>query len=508
MQIDKFIGVVLGGGFVALASGCYDGVVGTRGFEIGGAERAFMFDDPDDAELRTGWFAIADEQQQLQYEVIRGHAIFEGDIVLGPTSELSAEELGTREPDRSAVKPDRLWPDAVVPYVLDDGLPDEVRDDIAKAMEHWVTHSRVRFVERAGQADYVRFVPGDGCSSYVGVTGGEQALTLHPDCGVGAAIHEIGHAVGLWHEQSRADRDEHVVVHWDNIQPGREHNFLTYAERNDVGADIGAYDYDSIMHYPSWAFAVDPTQPTISRPNGMLVEGQREGLSPGDLGGVEFLYGGNEVAIDATCHITRLYQYVLGRQPDAAGLASWVGHWNAGMAPSTVARGFVRSQEARTPWLVAQYQDLLDRAPDASGYDGWMKALVKGDTDALSVTTGFLASEEYWAHAGKDDEAFVASLYVDVLARQGSQAEIASWVAGSGSFAKADERRRVAAGFVYSAESLGRHVHAAYAKFLDRAADPGGHATWVDEMSRGMSLEVLAIAFLGSNEFMAHCAVE
>lgn len=506
MRIDRSIRVAVWCGFSACVAGCYSGVEGTRGVTIGGAERAFMFDDPDDAELQQGWFAIAGEQQHLQYEVMHGLAIFEGDILLGPVDALSAEEIGVREPDRSAVKPDRLWADAVVPYVLDEGLPASVRDDVTKAMAHWVDHTRVRFVERTSQADYVRVVPGDGCSSYVGVIGGEQQLTLHPDCGVGAAIHEIGHAIGLWHEQSRADRDDHVVVHWDNVQAGREHNFHTYAERNDVGADIGSYDYDSIMHYPSWAFAIDENLPTITRPNGMVIEGQREGLSPGDLGGVAFLYGGNEGQVDAACHVGRLYQHVLGREPDAAGLANWVANANGGMAPAVLAGGFVRSEEARTPWLTTQYDDLLDRAPDGKGFDSWMTSLTNNKTDALSVTTAFVASDEYWAHSGKNSKAFIANLYVDVLARNGSDSEIDSWVAGSGNLAKADERRRVAAGFVYSTESLGRHVHAAYSRYLDRPADGAGHAAWVDEMSRGMTLEVLAIAFLTSAEFYEPCA--
>ena len=67
------------------------------------------------------------------------------------------------------------------------------------------------------------------CFSHVGRTGGAQPVSLGRGCvHVGIAIHELMHAAGFWHEQSRADRDEHIMIMYDNIADGMSHNFLKY----------------------------------------------------------------------------------------------------------------------------------------------------------------------------------------------------------------------------------------------------------------------------------------
>ena len=67
-------------------------------------------------------------------------------------------------------------------------------------------------------------------------------------------MHELMHAAGFWHEQSRADRDEFISVQWDNIKSGMEFNFLKYDLRkiDHLGAE---YDTCSVMHYGAYAFA-------------------------------------------------------------------------------------------------------------------------------------------------------------------------------------------------------------------------------------------------------------
>ena len=132
--------------------------------------------------------------------------------------------------------------------------------------------------------------PGNGCASQVGKGGGMQLVSLGVGCVyVGISQHELMHVVGFWHEQSRFDRDEYIRINWDNIEPGMEYNFDKYSWNDIQNLDV-AYDYGSVMHYGTHAFARG-YGPTISpRNSSATIIGQRHGLSPLDIEKINRLY--------------------------------------------------------------------------------------------------------------------------------------------------------------------------------------------------------------------------
>jgi len=230
--------------------------------------------------------------KEVTFSDVRGKAVFEGDIILGRVAVLENNlQLGhTPQVVAHGVGiTGHRWPGGLIPFQIAAGFPKE--DRVRDALKHWEAKTSIRFVERTGAnaneyRNYVEFVAGDACYSDVGMQGDRQEINLGPECGLGNAIHEIGHTVGLWHEQSREDRDAHVDIIWANIQPKMKHNFDQHIVDGD---DWGVYDFGSIMHYRRDSFSVNGRDTIVPKQAGIKI-GQRDGLSAGDVATVESMY--------------------------------------------------------------------------------------------------------------------------------------------------------------------------------------------------------------------------
>ena len=186
----------------------------------------------------------------------------------------------------------KLWPGGIVYYVINDVSNNAT---IQSAINHWMANTPIRFVQRTNQVNYVNFSgqPSQGAGdSQLGMVGGAQAIRLVTDASLRTVIHEIGHAVGLMHEQTRNDRDIYVNINYSNINRDWKYQYDTYDVQGRGGYQMGPFDFESVMLYPSFtpdAAYSGNTTPQITKKDGSTYN-LRGTLSQGDIAGAKSLY--------------------------------------------------------------------------------------------------------------------------------------------------------------------------------------------------------------------------
>jgi len=241
----------------------------------------------------------------LDYRIVDGRPMH-GDMVI---------DVPEAEGFNTAVGKVNPWPGGVVAIEIG---PDQVdAEGLLRSIQIWEQITGIRFVQRTTETSYISVFHGkDGeCWSNLGRVGGKQLISLGAGCtGTGVASHELGHAIGLFHEHERADRDSYIKVDLNNVNSADWSNF------GKVGfQSSGPYDISSLMHYGSTAFAKAPGLYSLLTVDGKVVADPSTGLlTLNDAFGVATLYAneklpaGKGVKKYRTLRTTALREYANG----------------------------------------------------------------------------------------------------------------------------------------------------------------------------------------------------
>lgn len=226
------------------------------------------------------------------------YTVIEGDIQV-PPDYFIRKAAG---PD-AAYKP-ALWTNGQIAYEYDANVAAISQTLMRSAMLEWENAANVHFNQCPGNSclaveNYLHIQHSTGNNSWVGLQGGRQVVNIVSWNSRFIIAHELGHALGYWHEQSRTDRDSYITINSANIQPGQANQFQI--EPNQYR--YGPYDFDSVMHYDQCAFSVAcplgqtcacgiTTTISVKPPNQawQTLIGQRTHLSYLDKTTMSFLY--------------------------------------------------------------------------------------------------------------------------------------------------------------------------------------------------------------------------
>ncbi len=183
----------------------------------------------------------------------------------------------------------RKWANNTVVYVIQ-GLSQSVRNELQKSFEEWENKTNVRFKERTNESTYVTISSnGRSCNCGVatlGSNGSRGFIRLGTRTTAVVIIHEIGHTLGYIHEQNRSDRDDHIIINYENISDGAEDQFF---KSNSATLVTRNFDINSTMMYGSYTFSKNG-RPTITDLNGNVLPRRRAQLSALDIEGTNNVY--------------------------------------------------------------------------------------------------------------------------------------------------------------------------------------------------------------------------
>jgi hypothetical protein len=189
-----------------------------------------------------------------------------------------------------------FWPGGLVPYRFDTNYNITATESnvILAGLREWELAGRLKLVPYTNQANYVLLqFTNDGTGTGDCYIGTPFTIMLH-GLARGLMCHEGGHLLGLQHEHQRIDRNNYIVVNFQNIEGGTntEGGGAEYLVDSN-STPFGPYDFQSVMHYSPFAFtnglgdALDPLPPYAN----FYYKIANLALSIGDRASVSNLYG-------------------------------------------------------------------------------------------------------------------------------------------------------------------------------------------------------------------------
>jgi hypothetical protein len=235
-----------------------------------------------------------------------------------------------------------------------------------------------------------------------------------------------------------------------------------------------------------------------------------------------------------TGFVRRLYECLLGRNPDSSGLAYWSQRLadqktdGAGLAFQFVSsREFKEKGYDDTEYIQVLYRCLMDREADKSGLNYWKEYLENGMSrnyvfkrfvdsgeftricEDYGIQKGTITLTDYRDKSYKITS-YVFRCYKMILERNGDASGLNYWTEKL--INKSMGGGNVAASFINSGEFKKRGlsneeiVTVAYKALLDRNPDSAGLKEWVSRMESGVSAMYVVRSMAGSTEFKNLCS--
>lgn len=277
--------------------------------------------------------------QVVSYAIVKGKAVYQGDILLNDV-ETAPHFRG--DPSGTIAYSQYLWPKvngvATVYYAIDPNSDPNATPKIIAAITQFNADfpGLIQWVQWNSQLgpNYVDIDLNandftgscEAAEGYEGVPA--QPMTGSTLCSVGTILHEMGHVIGLWHEQSRSDRDAFLSVNYENIIKGSRFNFDVI---QDDFQNLTLYDYSSLMHYPAFSFSRNggpvlesiPAGIPLASFDGWPMQGSPD-YSAADKEGIGRLYGAPPSQITVTSNPPGLQVIVDGSTVTTPQTYTWV----------------------------------------------------------------------------------------------------------------------------------------------------------------------------------------